>query len=66
MLVLSRRYNESIIIDHEIVITVVSIDRDKVRLGIAAPIETEVHREEVYRRKYPDGRGGDGDGDGKT
>ncbi len=48
MLVLSRHRDESIIIGHDIVITVVDIRGDKVRLGIAAPIEISVHRQEVY------------------
>ena len=48
MLVLSRHRDESIIIGDDIVITVVDIRGDKVRLGIAAPIEVSVHRQEVY------------------
>jgi len=48
MLVLSRHRDESIIIGDDIVITVVDIRGDKVRLGIAAPIEIPVHRQEVY------------------
>ncbi len=48
MLVLSRHRDESIIIGDDIVITVVEIRGDKVRLGIAAPIEIPVHRQEVY------------------
>ncbi|RMG32212.1 MAG: carbon storage regulator [Planctomycetota bacterium] len=49
MLVLSRKKNESIVIDERIVITVVDVRGDKVRLGIEAPREVSVHREEVYR-----------------
>jgi carbon storage regulator len=48
MLVLSRHQNESIIIGDNIVITIVSIVGDKVRLGIDAPRDVSVHREEVY------------------
>lgn len=48
MLVLSRKKNESIVINNDIVITVVEIRGDKVRLGIAAPKDVPVHREEVY------------------
>ena len=48
MLVLSRKKNESIIINNDIVITVVEIRGDKVRLGIVAPKDVTVHREEVY------------------
>ena len=48
MLVLSRKKNESIVIDENIVITVVEIRGDKVRLGIQAPKEVPGHRSEVY------------------
>ena len=48
MLVLSRQRDESIIIGDNIVITVVDIRGDKVRLGISAPTEISVHRQEVY------------------
>jgi carbon storage regulator len=48
MLVLSRKKNESIVIDDHIVITVVEIRGDKVRLGIQAPKEVPVHRSEVH------------------
>ena len=48
MLVLSRKKNESIVIDGKIVVTVVELKGDKVRLGIAAPPEVPVHRSEVF------------------
>ena len=48
MLVLSRKKNESIVINDEITIVVVEIRGDKVRLGIEAPKEVPVHRREVY------------------
>jgi len=48
MLVLSRQRDECIIIGDNIVITVVEIRGDKVRLGINAPPEIPVHRQEVY------------------
>jgi carbon storage regulator len=48
MLVLSRKKNESIIINDNITIVVVEIRGDKVRLGIEAPKEIPVHRNEVY------------------
>lgn len=48
MLVLSRKKNESIIINEDITIVIVEIRGDKVRVGIEAPPEVSVHRREVY------------------
>jgi len=48
MLVLSRKKNESIVINDDITIVVVEIRGDKVRLGIEAPKEVPVHRREVF------------------
>ena len=47
MLVLSRKRDERIVIGDNIVITVVEVRGDKVRLGIDAPAEVPVHRQEV-------------------
>lgn len=47
MLVLSRRLNEKIIIDGEIVVTVVKIERNQIRIGIEAPGHIPVYREEI-------------------
>lgn len=47
MLVLSRKKSESVVINDDIVITVVEVRGDKVRLGIEAPREIPVHRKEV-------------------
>lgn len=48
MLVLSRKRDESIVINNDITITVVEIRGDKVRLGVEAPKDVPVHRREVY------------------
>ena len=48
MLVLTRKLGESIAIDDHIKIVVVQIKGKQVRLGIKAPRETKIHREEVY------------------
>ena len=48
MLVLTRKLGESIAIDDHIKIVVVQIKGKQVRLGIKAPTETKIHREEVY------------------
>ncbi len=59
MLVLSRKKNESIVINDEITIVVVEIRGDKVRLGVEAPKEVPVHRREVWEaiRRYNDPQG---------
>ena len=48
MLVLSRQLNEAIRIAEDITIRVVRLDRDSVRLGVSAPKNIGIHREEVY------------------
>lgn len=48
MLVLSRQLDESIMIGDDIVITIVDIRGDKIRLGIAAPPNIAIHRQEIY------------------
>lgn len=50
MLVLTRRPGESIIIGENIVITVIEIKGGQVRIGIDAPREVEVYREEIYEQ----------------
>lgn len=49
MLVLTRKIGETIAIDDHIKITVVQIKGKQVRLGIEAPKETKIHREEIYQ-----------------
>ena len=49
MLVLSRKQDEKIMIGDNITLMVISIQGDKVRLGIDAPKEVSIHREEVYK-----------------
>jgi carbon storage regulator len=59
MLVLSRKKNESIMINDEVTVYVVEIRGDKVRLGIEHPPEMSVHRNEVYeaiRRNMDEGK----------
>ena len=50
MLVLSRKQKESVFISDNVVVTVLSIQGDKVRLGIEAPRAMPVHRQEVHER----------------
>jgi carbon storage regulator len=47
MLVLSRKLGEKIVINGDIVVTVVKIDRNQIRLGIEAPSDVPVYREEI-------------------
>lgn len=48
MLILSRKLNESIVIDGQIVVKILRIDRDTVKLGIQAPAQLPVHRQEIH------------------
>jgi carbon storage regulator len=56
MLVLTRKLGESITIGDEIRVTVLGIQRKQVRLGIEAPREIVVHREEVYKEIQEENR----------
>ena len=48
MLILSRRRGESIIIGNDIIVKIVDVSRETIKLGIKAPREISVHREEVF------------------
>jgi carbon storage regulator len=51
MLVLTRRVGETIVIDHDIRVTIVSVRGERVRLGITAPKLVQVDREEIHERR---------------
>jgi len=50
LLILSRRTDESIVIGDEVTITILSVKGKQVRIGITAPPDVSVHREEIYQR----------------
>ena len=48
MLILTRRVGESVMIDKDVVVTVLGIRGNQIRIGIEAPKDVEVHREEIF------------------
>ena len=48
MLVLTRQRGEKIVVDGNIIITIIEVRGDRVRIGIEAPRDVSVHREEIY------------------
>ena len=50
MLILTRRVGESVVIGNEVTVTVLGVKGNQVRLGINAPKDVAVHREEIFER----------------
>jgi carbon storage regulator len=50
MLILSRRVGEAVVIDEEVTVTILGVKGNQVRIGVNAPKEVAVHREEVFER----------------
>ena len=63
MLILTRRVGETVVIGNDVDITVLGVKGNQVRLGVKAPREISVHREEIYKRiKGESGKNGAGSG----
>ena len=60
MLILMRRPGETVMIGDDIVITVLGVARNRVRIGIKAPKDVPVHREEIYERIKHEAQSGHG------
>jgi carbon storage regulator len=54
MLVLSRKVNERIVIDDNIIVTIVKLGKECVRVGIEAPDQVKIFRQEIYPTRMPD------------
>lgn len=50
MLILTRRIGESLVIGDDVILTVLGIKGNQIRIGIKAPVNVSVHREEIYDR----------------
>ena len=59
MLILTRRVGETLMIGDEVTVTVLGVKGNQVRIGVNAPKEVAVHREEIYERIKREREGGD-------
>lgn len=56
MLILTRRVGETVMVGDEITVTVLGVKGNQVRLGVNAPKDVAVHREEIYQRIHDEGQ----------
>ena len=61
MLILTRRVGESLMVGDDITITVLGVKGNQVRIGVSAPRDVAVHREEIYERIHDDDKAPEGD-----
>jgi carbon storage regulator len=67
MLILTRRVGETVMIGHDVTVTVLGVKGNQVRIGVNAPKSIAVHREEIYERIKREEQGlGSGNGDGRN
>ena len=64
MLILTRRVGEKLVIGENVTVTVLGVKGNQIRIGIDAPREVQVHREEIFRRIQREREGSDQETDG--
>lgn len=60
MLILTRRVGETLMVGDDVTVTVLGVKGNQVRIGVNAPKDVAVHREEIYDRIRKENEGGDG------
>ena len=66
MLILTRRVGETLMIGDEVSVTVLGVKGNQVRIGVNAPREVSVHREEIYERIKQEQQQGGGSGESES
>lgn len=66
MLILTRRVGETLMVGDEVTVTVLGVKGNQVRIGVNAPKEVSVHREEIYMRIQAEKNGAGADRSGNT